>query len=104
MEARFDEYADDMACEAVMLLWHVADGDAVAEEGQELREIGSVTALSVVTSPCSGLVETILCPGTATVTPGCLLATIRPVWGHGSHRSAVKSATGAPPSPRRLPS
>ena len=78
VEVRFDEYADDMDCEAMMLFWHVAAGDTVVG-GQELCEIESVKATSVVTSPCGGVVETILCAESAAVEPGQLLATIRPV-------------------------
>jgi pyruvate/2-oxoglutarate dehydrogenase complex dihydrolipoamide acyltransferase (E2) component len=78
VEVRFDEYADDMDCEAMVIFWHVAESDPVVE-GQELCEIESVKAISVVVSPCSGVLETILCPESAAVEPGQVLATIRPV-------------------------
>jgi pyruvate/2-oxoglutarate dehydrogenase complex dihydrolipoamide acyltransferase (E2) component len=77
IEVRADEWDESLGCEPMMLFWYVAEGDAVAE-GQELCEIESAKAVFVITAPCSGVIEQILCPESAAVDSGHLLATVRP--------------------------
>ena len=78
MEVRFDDYDDSFGCEPVLLFWYVTAGDSVAD-GQDLCEVESAKAVSVVTSPCDGIVEAVMCAEAAAVESGHVLATIRRV-------------------------
>ena len=77
VEVRGQEYDESMGCEPMLLFWYVNEGDAVTE-GQDLCEIESAKAVFVITAPVTGALEQILCPETAAVESGHLLATIRP--------------------------
>ena len=66
---------EDAGEEATVTLWHVAAGDAVAED-KDIVEVTYDKATFFVLSPCTGTVKEIIAPEDATVPVGAPLAII----------------------------
>ena len=58
VEIRAEKY-DKPGCEPMMLFWYVVAGDRV-EEGQDLCEVETAKAVTVVQAPASGVLAEIL--------------------------------------------
>jgi pyruvate/2-oxoglutarate dehydrogenase complex dihydrolipoamide acyltransferase (E2) component len=76
IEVRADEW-EEAGCEPLVLFWYVNAGDPVVE-GQDLCEIESAKAVTVVTAPAEGTLAEILVGEGEPVTSGQVLGLIQP--------------------------
>jgi pyruvate/2-oxoglutarate dehydrogenase complex dihydrolipoamide acyltransferase (E2) component len=73
IELRGDEFDETLGCEPMLLFWYANEGDAVVE-GQDLCEIESAKAVTVMTAPVDGVLAEILVGESDPVGSGQLLA------------------------------
>jgi pyruvate/2-oxoglutarate dehydrogenase complex dihydrolipoamide acyltransferase (E2) component len=76
VELRSEEFDESMGCEPMLLFWYADEGDAVVE-GQDLCEIESAKAVTVITSPADGVLAEILVRESDAVGSGQLLARVK---------------------------
>jgi pyruvate/2-oxoglutarate dehydrogenase complex dihydrolipoamide acyltransferase (E2) component len=76
IELRGEEFDESMGCEPMLLFWYANEGEAVVE-GQDLCEIESAKAVTVVTAPADGVLAEVLVKESEPVGSGQLLARLR---------------------------
>lgn len=78
IEIRSEEFDEGLGCEPMLLFWYANEGDTVVE-GQDLCEIESAKAVTVITAPAEGLLSAILVKESEPVGSGQLLARLTTV-------------------------